>query len=536
MRSSPAGAARSNARICVAKPLVVLQRRADAAQAEPIAAARRCRPPRSSGASNVRIVTGSGCMAASNARYVSYCASSLAPRPGRTHRAGTPIDTSPMPSAPASVTRCTSSAISRLASSVSRTPSAVSAGRSRSAPSARSLGLLRLPRARASCSSTSADGSTATSPALPSIATVWPGRDDARRAGQADDRRDAERPHQDGGVMRRPARRRRPGRARGVQSSCAATDGGSSSATRISGGSSSLNEIDQRIAIGPEAAQAAGRRRRSGRPRARGASASPSRANSSCSFGGGALDRPVGVDPLGAHELVGPARQQRIVEHQQLRREDRGLGRTDRAGHARADLLELAPRPLARRRAGAAARDRRRSTPAGIAPAARRARRPGRVPPRSRATRRGRPRASWIFEPARGELAQRRRPRRPRRGPRPRWRAAMPRAAASSSSPRMLLPSMIRVPRPTRIWLRNAPASLTNRAAARACRPRAFTTVTVRDTIYVSVLRFGRRDRRAASRTPREWPSVRDRPALRARVSRSSSSGALRERDQHRAG
>ncbi len=86
----------------------------------------------------------------------------------------------PMPSAPASRTRATSSAISRLASSRIRTPSAVAAGR---------VAQL-LERAQARPRATAArcvpplervarTGSTTTSPVAPSSASVWPGRDAA---------------------------------------------------------------------------------------------------------------------------------------------------------------------------------------------------------------------------------------------------------------------------------------------------------------------------------------------------------------------
>ena len=118
-----------------------------------------------------------------------------------------------------------------------------------------------------------------------------------------------------------------------LQSSWAAMDGGSSSATSISGGSSSRIEIDQRVAIGPEAALQP--RRHVGQ--VAGALAKPRVAlarEQLVELGDGALERPVGVDALGAHELIGPPREQRIVQHQQLRREDGGLGRADRAGHA----------------------------------------------------------------------------------------------------------------------------------------------------------------------------------------------------------
>jgi hypothetical protein len=55
----------------------------------------------------------------------------------------------------------------------------------------------------------------------------------------------------------------------------------------------------------------------------------------------------------------------------------------------------------------------------------------------------------------------------------------LPRAAASSSSPMMLLPSISRPARATRMRAAKRPAACTNFAAARACRPRSLTIGTV---------------------------------------------------------
>src|SRR6185295_11604001 len=58
-------------------------------------------------------------------------------------------------------------------------------------------------------------------------------------------------------------------------------------------------------------------------------------------------------------------------------------------------------------------------------------------------------------------------------GPSAEIRMALPCAAASSSSPMMLLPSTSRSPRATRMCAWKAPAVWTNFAAARACSPSA---------------------------------------------------------------
>ncbi len=58
-------------------------------------------------------------------------------------------------------------------------------------------------------------------------------------------------------------------------------------------------------------------------------------------FTQGAVQRPVGIDALGADERLDPGGEQRVVEHQQLCGEDGRLRRPDRAGDARGDLLKL---------------------------------------------------------------------------------------------------------------------------------------------------------------------------------------------------
>ncbi len=47
----------------------------------------------------------------------------------------------------------------------------------------------------------------------------------------------------------------------------------------------------------------------------------------------GSFERPVCVDPLGSHQLVGAAGEQRVVQHEHLGCENGGLGRTERPRH-----------------------------------------------------------------------------------------------------------------------------------------------------------------------------------------------------------
>src|SRR5690606_33385533 len=65
-------------------------------------------------------------------------------------------------------------------------------------------------------------------------------------------------------------------------------------------------------------------------------------------IGDDALDRPFGIDAIGAHEFIGPAHEQRVVEHQHLGDEDRGLCVAQRARQPFGDLLQVASRPVDR--------------------------------------------------------------------------------------------------------------------------------------------------------------------------------------------
>src|SRR5262245_54067416 len=62
----------------------------------------------------------------------------------------------------------------------------------------------------------------------------------------------------------------------------------------------------------------------------------------------GAVEGPFGIDGLGANEIVGPPREERIVEHQQLSRENRRVCGPYAAGEPHRDLLELDARAFPR--------------------------------------------------------------------------------------------------------------------------------------------------------------------------------------------
>ena len=59
------------------------------------------------------------------------------------------------------------------------------------------------------------------------------------------------------------------------------------------------------------------------------------------------LHRPLGVDALAAHDLGGARRKHRIVEHEELRVEERREIGPAAASDARADVGELLARPAA---------------------------------------------------------------------------------------------------------------------------------------------------------------------------------------------
>ena len=101
---------------------------------------------------------------------------------------------------------------------------------------------------------------------------------------------------------------------------------------------------------------------------------------------------------------------------------------------------------------------------------------------------------------------------------------APPRAAAG---PRMLLPSTVRcAARRRESGSRKLPASFTNRAAARACRPSALTIVS-RPRRHSALVAPRIAIARAADRTPRESPRARARTARARQRGRSPASGAF---------
>ena len=107
----------------------------------------------------------------------------------------------------------------------------------------------------------------------------------------------------------------------------------------------------------------------------------------------------------------------------------------------------------------------------------------------------------------------------------------VPRAAASSRMPMMLLPSISRASRATRTCAWNRVARWTNFAAARACMPSWFTTVTLRDVMPAA--RLGsfspRRKSDATQMALRPWSRI-----SRATASRSDDRAQARQLDQHR--
>jgi hypothetical protein len=258
------------------------------------------------------------------------------------------------------------------------------------------------------------------------------------------------------------------------QSSWAATDGGSSSDDERR--FQLLNQIDERIAARAKVAlQAAADVGEVANPVAE-PGVALARENL-VQLVDRPFERPVGVQPLGADQLVRALRQERVVEHEELRSEDRGLRGPDRARHARRDFLELHAGPLARRaQALAFALDAVRGE--AVAYLLRFAYGDDRTADgragRHATTRQCRHGSSnpLAVSPHNAATAS------ASSGPSAMMRSSVPRAADSSSNPRMLLPSIVRSPRVTLIWLRNWLASFTNLAAARACSPSPLTTFT----------------------------------------------------------
>src|SRR6185436_9812354 len=165
-----------------------------------------------------------------------------------------------------------------------------------------------------------------------------------------------------------------------------------------------------------------------------------------------ALERPIGIQSLGANQLVGALGQQRVVEHQQLGGEDGRLGGPDSAGHAGGDFLEFPagafagraqPLALALDAVGrepvpdlprlAHGDDRTANGGAGSDAASGERRHAS-----------SNPRAASAHSAATAAASS---------GPSALMRNSVPRAAESSSNPRMLLPSIVRSPRVTLIWL-----------------------------------------------------------------------------------
>ncbi len=109
-----------------------------------------------------------------------------------------------------------------------------------------------------------------------------------------------------------------------------------------------VNEVDQRIAAGPQVALQAP----SDVGKIAASFAEPTVTldrETLVQLGNRTLEGPIGINALGANELVRAACEQRVVEHEQLCGKDRGLRRTDRPRHARRNLLELETRALAGR-------------------------------------------------------------------------------------------------------------------------------------------------------------------------------------------
>ena len=131
--------------------------------------------------------------------------------------------------------------------------------------------------------------------------------------------------------------------------------------------------------------------------------------------------------------------------------------------------------------------------------------------------------------PRRSPVRRARKGRRPRHLRRARRRVIVmevPRAAASSSRPMMLLPSMVRPARSTSTCAPNVPASRTNRAAARACRPRLLPIVTAR--LVTPALQAGAARAGAARPRPSRARCASDRRRPRSRSGRSRGSVAPR--------
>ncbi len=302
-----------------------------------------------------------------------------------------------MPSAPASVTRV--DFVGNLEIGLERDAD----GRRRSRPGGREGHASALLAASASAARAASQGrrasvgSMTTSPVVPSSAINWPGAIGRWRHAEADHGRDAERPHEDHGVVGRPADVARPGLARASSRAARPPTASSSSATRTIGGSSSWT----RSTSGS----------RSGRMIALQAAADIGQVAHAFAQPGVALARKQVVQFLvmarssAQSALMRSARinssarrrEQRVVEHQQLRGEDRRLCGSGGARDARPRSPRARGASARARCAGAGARGPRRSTPAGTGPAARPARRPARGRWPGPARRPGR--SAWVMRP-----------------------------------------------------------------------------------------------------------------------------------------
>src|SRR5262249_19434156 len=173
----------------------------------------------------------------------------------------------------------------------------------------------------------------------------------------------------------------------------------------------------------------------------------------------------------------------RIVEHQELRVEEVRVLGPERGADSLLDVLDLAARPAARGveplelGLDAALRDAEAQVPDPAGddqrPADADARRDAESAQLHDSSN---PRSTSAHSAAMASRSS---------GPSAEIRIAQPCAAASSSSPMMLLPSTSRSPRATRICDWNAPAVWTNFAAARAWSPSVFRIGMLHASIYV---------------------------------------------------
>ena len=183
------------------------------------------------------------------------------------------------------------------------------------------------------------------------------------------------------------------------------------------------------------------------------------------------LDRPLGVDALRAHDLGGARNEQGIVEHQELRVEERRQLRAAPPRHARANVGELLARPLP---ALLEPRDLARDAPdRDVMP-----QHPGALNQDDRAARHDAGRDADARQALHGsspkpEATSAARAATASRSSAPSALMVIvePRAAASSRIPMMLFPSISRASRATRTCDSNRVARWTNFAAARACMP-----------------------------------------------------------------